>query len=181
MTKKLSQFIIVQNYYRKFLSSIPYFCQDIQEIILDYIMGMYMHQVKAKYLHFFKHQVMVYQRVAVDSRYISLSYCFVPRKYLTYMFNQKNTKMISYPFTCTILDCTDIHLRKTWKEICNFVLENQTDIHSIFITNWRVVIENQAFNGLPVLYYSTDVFKHKLETRMQQDGLKCYYRSFFQE
>ena len=177
MLRGVTQYMLVERYYHNIIFAWP-LCPDVQLLILTWVMGMYMYQVRKKHLHFFEHQVLIFQTVAIEPKFLSRSFCFIPQKYATYVFDHVNSKMISYPFTNTVLNCTYRHLQNTWLQLCDYVVDHWQEMHVVYICNWRVCIEDRDFKGLPILYYATDVLKNKLQTLIEHLGRKSYNENF---
>jgi hypothetical protein len=164
-----SRLKIAENYYRQVLYSLP-LCPDVIEIILSFILDLYIHELKRKYLHFFETHTLIFQTYVTDHIKES-SFVYICKNMLDQVFTAR-AQLVAVPLTYTKLACTLRAQKYMWMKICWHIIKTQPGI--IFISNWKLQADDYYVSGLPLVYFFSDIIRIKFEECMERMGLATY-------
>lgn len=165
-----SRLQVVANYYRNVLLEFKLY-DDVIDIIVSFILDLYIHERKQKYLHFFKTHTIIYQTY-IDERILERSFAIVCKSMLGNIFNARGFQLVARPLTFALLKCTERKQREFWMGICWYVMMQNPGM--IVATNWQITVEDRLFNGLPLVYFFSDIIKIRFDEMIQKMGILAY-------
>ncbi len=164
-----SRLKIAERYYRQVLFTLP-LCPDVIEIILGYILDLYIHELKRKHLHFFETHTLIFQTYLTD--HISeRSFVFICKNMLDQVFTGRS-QLVAVPLTYTKLSCTLRAQKYMWMKICWHIIKNQPGV--LYVSNWKIQIDNEFVKGIPLVYFFSDIIRIKFEECMERLGYATY-------
>jgi hypothetical protein len=90
---------------------------------------------------------------------------------LSQVFNQK-AHLVAVPLTFTKLACTLRAQKALWMRICWNIIKYQPGV--LFVSNWKIIVDDEVYAGLPLVYFFSDIVKIKFEECLERLGYAAY-------
>lgn len=165
-----SRLQVVADYYRNVLLEFKLY-DDVINIIVSFILDLYIHERKQKFLHFFNTHTIIYQTY-IDERISERTFAIVSKNMLGDIFNARGFQLVARPLTYAPLKCTERKQREFWMGICWYVMIQKPGM--ICASNWQITVEERLFNGLPLVYFFSDIIKIRYDEVIQKMGILAY-------
>lgn len=167
-----SRLQLFEIYYRSILNNyIIELCADVIDIIIDYLLDLYIHELKKKYMSFFLTHTFVYHHFKSEE-YEMHSFAYYPKFLANYIFDPINVNLIAFPMTYVPLNCLYRAITNQWLHCCDSVERINPSL--IIVTNWKINLDGFDINGIPLVYFAMDIVRTRSDKYIGYLHLRGY-------